>query len=104
MGGTDTAILMQMVRSKREIESRLAPERTLEARLQVSGQSEVSGPLFEQPDPERRVMIMRDATTEVANVVQMPDKGSPWDADTKVSDDSLGSSSGTAVGNWACQT
>ena len=88
-GVTDNAILKQMVWSKREIENYLCTERTLEAFAQVSGQSEASGPLFERPETDRRVMIMREAVTEVTNAMQMLDKGSPWEPDTKVSDDFL---------------
>lgn len=89
MGLTDNPILRQMVWSKWEIENYMCTARTLEAFVRVSGRSEASGPLFEQPESERRVMIMRDANTEVTNAMQMLDKGSPWDADTKVSDDFL---------------
>ncbi|MDE0695561.1 MAG: hypothetical protein OXH76_06965 [Boseongicola sp.] len=87
LGVTDNAIRKRMAWSKREFEIRVCTERTPEAFVQVSGQSEASGPRFEQPESERRPMIMGEAVTEVTNDMQMLDKGSSWDADTKVSDD-----------------
>ncbi len=73
---------------KREIENYLCFPETLEA---YAGQTDVmsSGPLFSLPEAERRVRAMRESIAEMETALKTLGKGSPWDADTKVSDDFL---------------
>ena len=75
--------------TKREIENYLCTERTLEAFARQSGRSEDSGYSFEKSEIERRVFAMQESIEEVKSAMQTLGKGSPWDADTKVSDEFL---------------
>ena len=83
------AILKHLSWEKREIENYFCTEQTLENFALTSGQSEVSGPLFEKSENERRLYAMREAIAEVSNAMQTLGKGSPWNPDAKVSDDFL---------------
>ena len=83
------AILNHLTWKKREIENYLCTERTLQDFAQVTGESDASGPLFEKPEGNMRVQVMRKSIEKIANAMQTLGKGSPWDADTKVSDDFL---------------
>ncbi|MCY4259692.1 MAG: hypothetical protein OXC91_05475 [Rhodobacteraceae bacterium] len=67
--------------SKREIENYLCTQRTLEAYAGASADA----PLF----IKSHVNAMQSSITEVINAMGTLGKGSPWDPDTKVSDDFL---------------
>ncbi len=85
----ENEILRHLVWSKREIENYLCTERTLEAFARESGQNEASGSLLDRPGAKRRALAMRESISEVVEAMKTLDRGSPWDLDTKVSDDFL---------------
>ena len=82
-------ILRHLAWRNREIENYLCTPKTLEEFAFRSGQNENVGPLFDKPQAERRVTAMQAATKEVTTAMKTLGKGSPWDTDTKVSDNFL---------------
>ena len=78
---------------RREIENYLSSRATLESYAMESARGYVAaqqlGPLFEPPEIERRVTAMNKAINEVESALERLDRGSPWDPDTKVSDEFL---------------
>lgn len=48
-----------------------------------------AGPLFGEAEAKRRLDAMRESITELESALRTLGKGSPWDANTKVSDDFL---------------
>jgi hypothetical protein len=70
---------------KREIESYLCYPETLEA----YASSESAGLLFSQAEAENRVKAMQDSIKEIEDALRTLDEASPWDGNTKVSDDFL---------------
>lgn len=86
----DSRPLENLVWRKREIESYLCTEASLEAYACASATSETqSTPLFTVAETERRLAAMRAAIVEISEAMQKLGKGSPWDADVKVSDEFL---------------
>ncbi len=88
-GPPKNEVLKHLAWTKREIENYLCTEKTLESFARFTGQDEAPGTLFEQPETDKRVCAMREAIEEVTKAMRTLGKGSPWDADTKVSDDFL---------------
>jgi ABC-type transport system involved in cytochrome c biogenesis ATPase subunit len=74
---------------KREIENYFCYRETLEAYAQQSAASAPAGPLFSAAEAQHRLDAMRQAITELENALITLGKGSPWDSETKVSDDFL---------------
>ena len=78
---------------RREIENYLSSRATLESYAIESARAYVAaqqlGPLFEPPEIKRRVTAMNKAINEVESALERLDRGSPWDPDTKVSDEFL---------------
>ena len=74
---------------RREIENYLCSQATLEAYALASTPADTAGPLFAASEADRRLITMREAIAEVESALQTIGKGSPWNADTKVSDDFL---------------
>lgn len=74
---------------RREIENYLCSQTTLEAYARSRAASEALGPLFGEAEEKRSLAAMREAISEVSAALQTLGKGSPWDANTKVSDDFL---------------
>ena len=74
---------------RREIENYLCSRSTLEAYAQASALADPAGPLFAANEANRRLTAMQEAIEEVERAMQTLGKGSPWDADAKVSDDFL---------------
>ncbi len=74
---------------KREIENYLCSRATLEAYVRASSQAATPGPLFSQSETEQRMKAMHKAIEEITEAMEKLGKGSPWDADTKASDDFL---------------
>jgi len=74
---------------RREIENYLCYPEVLEAYAVASGLDGLPGPLFEAAQAESRKKVMRENIEEVANALKNLGEGSPWDKDTKVSDDFL---------------
>jgi hypothetical protein len=74
---------------KREIENYFCYPETLEAYARQSAKASAAGPLFSEAEAERRVAAMRESIAELETALKTLGKGSPWHADTKVSDDFL---------------
>jgi len=74
---------------RREIENYLCYAETLEAYAQASAPQEVLGPLFTVAESQRRLKAMRESIDDISAAMEKLEKGSPWDPDTKVSDDFL---------------
>jgi len=75
--------------TKREIESYLCCQEVLEAYAIASGRETLPGPLFEAAHADSRREAMRETIEEMTNAMETLGRGSPWDKDTKVSDDFL---------------
>ena len=78
-----------LVWKRREIENYLCSPATLESYAGAAAAADVPGPLFAGPEVERRTGAMREAIDEIASAMERLGRGSPWDPDTKVSDDFL---------------
>ena len=74
---------------KREFENYLCTEAALLAYARSSGTKESPGPLFAATEADRRVKAMKASITEIETAMERLGRGSPWDDDTKVSDDFL---------------
>ena len=74
---------------RREIENYLCTQATLEAYASASAEADAAGPLFVVGEADRRLAAMREAIAAVEGALRTIGKGSPWDVDTKVSDDFL---------------
>ncbi|MCH8054780.1 MAG: AAA family ATPase, partial [Deltaproteobacteria bacterium] len=85
---SDLAAIASMWK-RREIENYLCYPETLEAYAKASTEQESSGPLFTAGEASRRVRAMTDSIKEVEQALETLGKGSPWNANTKVSDDFL---------------
>jgi len=78
-----------LIWKKREIENYLCYPETLEGYAEQSADAAAAGPLFGQAESERRVAAMRESMRELETALRTLGKGSPWDPQTKVSDDFL---------------
>ena len=74
---------------RREVENYLCSQSTLESYAAAGAEADVPGPLFAAPEVERRIRTMREAIERTAAALDQLGRGSPWDSDTKVSDDFL---------------
>jgi AAA domain, putative AbiEii toxin, Type IV TA system/AAA ATPase domain len=74
---------------KREIENYFCYPETLEAYAQQGAADAAAGPLFSEAEAQRRLNAMRESMVELEAALKTLGKGSPWDANTKVSDDFL---------------
>jgi hypothetical protein len=74
---------------RREIENYLCYPEVLEYYAVASGKDTLPGPLFASALSDLRKKGMREAIEEVTKAMETLGKGSPWDADTKVSEDFL---------------
>lgn len=74
---------------RREIENYLCYPEVLESYAVASGKDALPGPLFASALSDSRKKAMRKAIEEVTKAMETLGKGSPWDADTKVSEDFL---------------
>lgn len=74
---------------RREIENYLCYAGTLEAYAQASAPQEILGPLFTVAESQKRLKVMRQSIDDISAAMEKLEKGSPWDPDTKVSDDFL---------------
>ncbi len=72
-----------------EIENYLCSQATLEAYAVQSAKDNVPGPLFIGAEAEKRLEAMHEAIDEISSALERLGRGSPWDRDTKVSDDFL---------------
>jgi predicted ATPase len=74
---------------RREIENYLCYQEVLEAYATASGTENLPGPLFEAAHADSRRKAMRETIEEMIKAMDTLGKNSPWDDDTKVSDDFL---------------
>ena len=74
---------------RREIESYLCYRETLEAYADQTAERETPGPLFAAAEKGRRRAAMQGSIEEVEQALLVLRRGSPWDHNTKVSDDFL---------------
>ena len=72
-----------------EIENYLCTPAALEAYAVQSAKENVPGPLFIGAEAEKRLEAMHEAIDEISSALERLGRGSPWDRDTKVSDDFL---------------
>ena len=75
--------------NRREIENYLSSQATLEAYARASAAKSVPGPLFTEAEADRRLQAMHSAIAEIESALATLDRGSPWDADLKASDEFL---------------
>ena len=81
---------------RREMENYLCYPETLEGYAEAIGPRESLGPLFDSAESERRRKAierrrkaMQESIQEIQEALETLGKGSPWDSNTKVSDDFL---------------
>ncbi len=85
----DLAPVECQIWNRREIENYLSSQATLEAYARASAAQSVPGPLFTEAEADRRLRAMRRAISEIESALETLDRGSPWDADIKASDEFL---------------
>ena len=88
-GAPDRPPLQCLVWERREIENYLCTQATLEAYAHASAAEAQPIPLFTVAEVDRRLTAMLEAIDEISEALRRLDKGSPWDADVKVSDEFL---------------
>lgn len=76
-----------LIWKRREIENYICSVESLESFASSSEESNKS--TFSEGDDESRINAMRESIQEVKNAMKTLRKGSPWDAESKVSDDFL---------------
>lgn len=74
--------------SKREIENYFCLPETLEA-FAMSEDEDIVGPPLQEDEANRKKEIMKTCIDEITKAMKSLGKGSPWSADTKVSDEFL---------------
>ncbi|MCD6326704.1 AAA family ATPase [bacterium] len=74
---------------RREIENYLCYRETLIAYAEGTAKDDSDGPIFAQPIIERRVRAMQKSIEEIEQAKKTLGEGSPWDNDTKVSNEFL---------------
>ena len=85
----DIAPVECLMWKRREIENYVCSRATLEAYATASAPEGAEGPLFTAAAADRRVGVMRTAIDEIQSALRTLGKGSPWDPDTKASDEFL---------------
>ncbi len=88
-GAPEDPYLGHLVWERREIENYLCSEATLEAYARASAMESEPMPLFAPSEVDRRLKAMREAIAEISGALGLLSKKSPWDKDTKVSDEFL---------------
>ncbi len=74
---------------RQEIENYLCYRETLEAYARAEPEQESPGPLFTAAKSDLRIKVMRESIKETEIAFEKLYKGSPWDHNTKVSDEFL---------------
>jgi energy-coupling factor transporter ATP-binding protein EcfA2 len=74
---------------RREIENYFCYPETLEAYAEKGAVDATAGPLFSKAESQRRLDAMHESIVELETALRTLGKGSPWGANTKVSDDFL---------------
>jgi hypothetical protein len=80
---------MGLTWKKKEIENYFCYPETLEAYAQQSAEGAAPGPLFSEAEAQRRLGAMRESIRDLEAALTTLGKGSPWNPNTKVSDDFL---------------
>jgi len=75
--------------NKREIENYMCTKSTLKGYVRASVEKEFSDSPSYSQEKKKRMKAMRESIEEVAGAMETLGHGSPWDADTKASDDFL---------------
>ena len=88
-GTPDVGRLQCLSWKKREIENYLCTRETLEAYARTSASESEPMPLFTKSAIDTRLKAMDESVTEIEQALMRLGRGSPWDADVKVSDDFL---------------
>ena len=88
-GVPDNPQLKHLVWKRREIENYLCTEKTLEDFARSPGTEDASGPLFAESEVRMRLEAMQDTIAEVGSALETLDKGLPWKADVKASEEFL---------------
>ena len=86
-GTPDVGRLQCLSWKKREIENYLCTRETLKAYASASEAEPM--PLFAKSAIDTRLKAMDESVTEIEQALMKLDRGSPWDAEVKVSDDFL---------------
>ena len=81
--------LRELTWRRREIENYLCTPEALEAFAATTAEQFAFGPLFVGSEVDNRVRAMRKSIREMEEAMGSLEKGSPWDHETKVSDDFL---------------
>ena len=74
---------------RREIENYFCSPETLEAFARHGAETATAGPLFLSAEADVRIRAMHESIRETEAALETLGKGSPWDKNTKVSDDFL---------------
>ncbi len=75
--------------NKKEIENYFCLPEVLESYARYDKELEEKAPLFSKSEADRRLTVMRDCMKKIEEAMTSLNKGSPWDANTKVSDEFL---------------
>lgn len=78
-----------LIWKRKEIENYLCYPETLIAYAEATAEAETVGPLFARSEASKRIKAMQASISEVEQALRTLGKGSPWDANTKVSDEFL---------------
>lgn len=87
--GPDITPVRRLMWKKREMESYLCTQATLEAYAGASAGQDELGPLFTSAEEDKRIKAMRESINEIRTALESLGKRSPWDDDMKVSDEFL---------------
>jgi ABC-type taurine transport system ATPase subunit len=74
---------------RRELENYISSQESLEAFADDEARRYAIGPLFENGEVRKRVDAMRQSITEIGGALEKLKKRTPWDSDTKTSDEFL---------------
>ena len=85
----ESGVLECLMWKKREFENYFCTRATLEAYARSSASEDDSMPLFTAAEASRRLKAMQEAIAEIEEALERLDRGSPWGADIKASDEFL---------------
>ena len=85
----ESGVLECLMWKKREFENYFCAQTTLEAYARSSASEDDSMPLFTAAEASRRLKAMQEAIAEIEEALERLDRGSPWGADIKASDEFL---------------
>ena len=85
----ESGVLECLMWKKREFENYFCTRATLESYARSSASEDDSMPLFTAAEASRRLKAMQEAIAEIEEALERLDRGSPWGADIKASDEFL---------------